>query len=148
MKSYARGNLGKDENIIHESKISIIPLISYIIPVIIFAIAMFIVQNIWFAIISVAIIFLCIVDLIKAIIGILTTELVVTNKRVIGKTGLINTKTLEAPLDKITTVSIKKGLLGHIFNYGTVNINVFSDKYDYNFIEKPELLKNELMKLV
>jgi len=50
----------------------------------------------------------------------MTSEFAVTNKRVIVKVGLINRHTLELVLTKIETVGVDQGVLGRIFNFGTI----------------------------
>ncbi len=50
----------------------------------------------------------------------MTSEFAVTNKRVIAKVGLINRHTLELVLAKIETVGVDQGVLGRIFNFGTI----------------------------
>ena len=62
-----------------------------------------------------------------AIVGIMhlirkTTEMAVTNRRVIRKHGLISRKTAELRLAKVETVSVAQGIIGRIFNYGNVVI--------------------------
>jgi uncharacterized membrane protein YdbT with pleckstrin-like domain len=49
-----------------------------------------------------------------------TSEFAVTNKRVIFKVGLINRHTLELVLAKLETIGVEQGILGRIFNYGTI----------------------------
>ncbi len=49
-------------------------------------------------------------------------EFVVTNKRLICKTGLISRKTLEMNLNKIETVNVDQSILGRLFGYGTITI--------------------------
>ncbi len=49
-----------------------------------------------------------------------TTELAVTNKRVIVKKGLIRRDTVELNIQKIESVRVEQGLLARMFNYGTV----------------------------
>ncbi|WP_373188301.1 PH domain-containing protein [Halopseudomonas sp.] len=46
----------------------------------------------------------------------------VTNKRVILKYGIISRKTEEMKLQSIETVEIDQGILGRMFNFGTVKI--------------------------
>ena len=48
------------------------------------------------------------------------TELGITSKRVIVKTGLLSSNTKESTLDKVQNVSCRQPLLGKLFNYGTV----------------------------
>ena len=51
-----------------------------------------------------------------------TTEMAVTSKRVIMKRGWISRKTIELNLNKIENLGIEQGLLGRLFNYGTVTV--------------------------
>ena len=50
------------------------------------------------------------------------TEIAVTNRRVIYKTGLIRRHTTESNMDKIESVDVDQSVLGRMFNYGTVTI--------------------------
>jgi uncharacterized membrane protein YdbT with pleckstrin-like domain len=61
--------------------------------------------------------------LVKALISKITTELVVTNKRVIAKVGLIRRDTIELNHSKVESYQIKQPILGRILGYGTVIIN-------------------------
>ncbi len=49
-----------------------------------------------------------------------TTELGITNKRIIAKTGLIMRNSVELNLDRVESIRVEQGILGRIFNYGTV----------------------------
>jgi len=60
--------------------------------------------------------------LLKAFIERRTTELVVTNRRVIAKTGLIRRKTWEINAAKVEGVEVEQGILGRILGYGTVHV--------------------------
>ena len=51
-----------------------------------------------------------------------TSEFVITNKRIIIKTGFISRKTLEMNLNKIESVNVDQGILGRILGYGTITI--------------------------
>jgi uncharacterized membrane protein YdbT with pleckstrin-like domain len=52
----------------------------------------------------------------------LGTEIVVTDKRVIHKTGWISRRTEEINITKVETVEVFQGILGRILGYGTVLI--------------------------
>ena len=55
--------------------------------------------------------------------GLLTrnaTEMAVTNKRVVIKTGLVTRKTVELLLSKIESIGVNESLWGRILGYGTV----------------------------
>lgn len=49
-----------------------------------------------------------------------TTELAITNKRVIAKFGLISRATIEINLQKIESIQVRQGILGRIFNFGSI----------------------------
>jgi membrane protein YdbS with pleckstrin-like domain len=50
------------------------------------------------------------------------TEIVVTNKRVIYKRGVLSRYTVEMHTSKIETVDVDQGILGRLLGYGTVEV--------------------------
>ena len=50
------------------------------------------------------------------------TEMGVTNKRVIQKTGIVSRHSEEMKLSSIETVEIEQGILGRILGFGTVKV--------------------------
>lgn len=52
-----------------------------------------------------------------------TTELAITNKRVIAKTGLIQRRTIEMFLEKIESIQVDQSVMGRMFNFGSVIIS-------------------------
>lgn len=60
--------------------------------------------------------------LVYAYLKIRSTEMGITNKRVIRKSGVIMRDTDEIRLSKIESVSVKQGVLGRMFDYGDVVI--------------------------
>lgn len=52
----------------------------------------------------------------------ITSEFVITNRRVIIKVGFIRRKTLEMNLEKIESVKVDQGIMARILGYGTVTI--------------------------
>src|SRR6201996_3752508 len=52
----------------------------------------------------------------------LTTEVAVTNKRIISKRGFISRYTIEMHLDKVESVDVDQSILGRIFGYGDILI--------------------------
>jgi uncharacterized membrane protein YdbT with pleckstrin-like domain len=51
-----------------------------------------------------------------------TTEIAVTNRRIIYKRGFISRRTIEMNMDKVESVDVVQSVLGRIFNFGTVII--------------------------
>lgn len=52
-----------------------------------------------------------------------TTEIAVTDRRVLYKTGFVSRKTREMHMDKIVSIDVDQGILGRMFNYGDITIN-------------------------
>jgi len=51
-----------------------------------------------------------------------STEIAITNKRVIAKSGFITRNTIELNLPKIESVQVEQNLPGRMFDYGTIII--------------------------
>lgn len=51
-----------------------------------------------------------------------TTELAITNKRVIAKFGFISRHTVEMNISKVESIQVTQGILGRIFDFGTLII--------------------------
>lgn len=56
----------------------------------------------------------------KAALTIATTELALTNKRVIAKFGFIRRTTVELRLEKVESIGVNQGILGRLLGYGSV----------------------------
>jgi uncharacterized membrane protein YdbT with pleckstrin-like domain len=92
MGNYVESNLTKDEKIVYEAKFH------------------------WFIFISFKIV------LFLPIIDFLTSEFVITNKRIIMKVGLISRRTMEINISKVESVNVDQGVLGRVLGYGTISI--------------------------
>lgn len=57
-----------------------------------------------------------------AALAVKTSELVITDRRVLIKAGFIQRQTFEMFISKIESVAVTQGMLGRFFNYGTVEI--------------------------
>ncbi len=107
MGSYVEGTLIKDEKIIYEGKTSIWSLLPLIV-----------LGFIFIGIFGIGILFW-----IAAALRYITTELAFTNKRVIAKFGFISRRTIELNLTKVESVQVNQGILGRVFNFGTLVIS-------------------------
>ena len=52
-----------------------------------------------------------------------TTELAVTNRRVIAKFGFISRRTVELNITKVESVQVDQSALGRLFDFGTLVIS-------------------------
>lgn len=59
-----------------------------------------------------------------------STELVITDKRLIVKYGLVSTQSIEIRFSKIETVRVSQGLVGKMFNYGDIVVTGTGSTFD------------------
>lgn len=52
-----------------------------------------------------------------------STELAITNKRVIAKFGFIQRNTIEINISKVESVQVEQGIAGRVFDFGTLIIS-------------------------
>jgi len=72
------------------------------------------------AIIGFILVLLGALSLLRASIARWTTEIAVTNRRVILKHGLIRRDTIEINMPQVESVDVRQSILGRLLNYGTV----------------------------
>jgi hypothetical protein len=63
------------------------------------------------------------ISLIKAAVTFFTTECVLTDKRVLAKTGFIRRDSVELLLKKVEGLQVNQSILGRIFNFGTISVS-------------------------
>ena len=107
MASYIEGALIKDEKVIYTGHVSLWSLAPLI----------------FFGFVGLAFFGLGLILWIIAFIRYKTTEMAFTNKRVIAKFGFISRQTIELNISKVESIQVNQGILGRIFNYGTLIVS-------------------------
>lgn len=107
MGSFVQGTLSKDEKIIVEASVSKWALLPAILV----------------GVLTIPLFGLGIIIILSAVFTYISTELAVTNKRVVAKTGLIRRSTIELNLSKIESIQVHQGIFGRIFNYGSLIVS-------------------------
>ena len=107
MASYINNTLLDSEKVIYEGKVSLWSILHLIV----------------FGIIGLFLFGLGIILLIMAFIRYKSTEVAYTNKRVIAKFGFIRRETVELNITKVESMQVTQGVLGRIFNFGTLTIS-------------------------
>ena len=90
---------------------------------------------------------LLLIPTIKAIIATVqffNIDLAITNKRIVGKVGVLNTSALDAPLNKIQNVSVNQPFFGKIFNYGDITIQTASGHFRFYAIKNANEFKSDV----
>jgi uncharacterized membrane protein YdbT with pleckstrin-like domain len=64
-----------------------------------------------------------VVFLVIAWVRVRSTELAITNRRVIAKFGFVKRHTVEINLDKVEALKVEQGLWGRFLNFGTIFIS-------------------------
>ena len=78
-----------------------------------------------------------------------TTELALTNKRVIAKSGIIRRNVIDVSLSKVEGVTYRQGIIGRIFGYGSILVRGTGvGQVPVGFIAKPEQFKHEVGRLL
>ena len=91
------------------------------------------------------ILFIWLVFPIIGLIKLLFVEYVLTNKRVVVKTGVISRNTDEMRLTKAETVEVKQSVLGRIFGYGKVIITGTGiSNVVFSFVSNPLQVKKDI----
>ncbi len=111
MASYIEESLTKGEKVIYDGKISLWSLVPYIF----FGLITLMIPNLY----GMGLILFWAL----AIIRYTTTELTVTNKRIVAKSGFISRQTMELNLSRAESIQVKQDVLGRIFNYGSLIIS-------------------------
>lgn len=104
MASYVERSLAREEEVIYQGKVSIWSLVP-----------MLLLGLILLAFYGLGLLFWA-----TAAIRYLTTELAITNKRVIAKFGIISRSTIEINLQKIESIQVRQSLLARLFNFGSI----------------------------
>jgi len=68
------------------------------------------------------VILLWIVMVARQVFRVLTTEIAITDRRVMSKTGLLRTEVKVTPLDKVNNVNVKQSLFGNMLDYGDIEV--------------------------
>lgn len=77
-----------------------------------------------------------------------SSELVITDRRVLIKTGIVRRQTAEMFVSKVESIAVDQGVLGRVFDYGTVRIRGtggFEEAFES--IAKPLLFRNWVQRL-
>ena len=125
---YAEENLMPGEQIMYKAQLHwalfIGPVVGFILAVLLFMIS-FSSQDSSFPFLRflAGLIFLsAILSGLSAIVSYVTTEFVLTDKRIIAKTGLVRRRSVELLLNKVESIGVNQPIMGRILDYGTITV--------------------------
>jgi uncharacterized membrane protein YdbT with pleckstrin-like domain len=80
--------------------------------------------------------------LIRTAIEFVTSEMALTDKRMIGKSGLIRRDSLDVRNAFVTGLTVNQSIFGRILDYGTVVIKGRGGDVGFKYIKQPQKLRN------
>ena len=126
MASYVETIIGPGENIVHVGRVSLLTILSSLLGgTLLFAVSIGLLllsvgsPDIMRALAGIAAA-LGVLVIVVAIVRRNSTELAVTNRRVIAKFGLIARRTVEMNLAKIESVRVEQSVMGRLFGFGSL----------------------------
>ena len=123
--SYVQSILGQDEQVLLLAKMH---WVNYIRAIVLAVLALLVAG---FGVVAITVIafvvaglllVLALIAFVRIYLNVSSTELAVTNQRVIYKTGMLKRHTMEQQLNRIDSVSVDQTYLGRVLGFGEVDI--------------------------
>ncbi|MFA4995057.1 MAG: PH domain-containing protein [Bdellovibrionales bacterium] len=87
--------------------------------------------------------------LLGAVVRQSSTELAITNKRLIAKYGFISRATFEIMINRVTGVNFEQTIMGRVFGYGTVLVHgTGGDVSPFDGVSNPQGFQHALMDIL
>jgi len=125
--SYVRRVLQPGETLLDEAKISWVTylpgLLILLLAVVVYVVVTFVFHLMtWGSVAGLILLLLALWFLGSAWFSRWTTEIAVTDRRIILKRGFISRDTIEMSVEKVESVDVNQSLLGRLLNYGDVTV--------------------------
>lgn len=107
------------------------------------------VGNVLFWVVSVPVVLVAWIALVAGqIVRIISTEVAITDRRVMSKTGVMRTEVKTTPLDKVNNVNVTRSFAGNLLDYGDIEITTATADSNDNHLVKaladPDGFRNTL----
>lgn len=130
--SYVDQNLMNGENVIHRTKIHWSIFIPSIL-ILLVGIVLLSINYLGYIVIGFGLL-----NILVVFLNYSSAEFAVTNKRVVIKVGFVKRHSLETLLSKVEGIQVSQGLIGRIFNFGTIAVTgTGGSRERFSRIEKP-----------
>jgi uncharacterized membrane protein YdbT with pleckstrin-like domain len=94
-------------------------------------------------------VFCSLILIVRAISNVVTTELAVTNKRVIGTVGVFRRVSIDIPLARLESISINQDIIGRVFGFGSLSIHgIGGNNVTVSHIKSPLSFRRVVMNLL
>jgi uncharacterized membrane protein YdbT with pleckstrin-like domain len=122
MGSYVEGQLIPGEEVRQAANVSYMSQLGWFLVALFLIAALLLVPHAALAIVSLVVIPLALVIVLVAVIRVRSVQLVITNKKVLGKRGVFSRQTIDIPLQKVESIKVDQSVAGRLFGYGDVQI--------------------------
>lgn len=137
--SFIKNNLANGEEIIvtaHVSWYSQFDLI--VLGVAVYLLGLMFNSGLWVSIVGISIVAV-------AAINVYSTELALTNRRIIAKTGIIRRNTIELKATRVESLEVEQSVAGRILDYGSITIaGVGGSQAPIKYISKPLVFRQSV----
>jgi uncharacterized membrane protein YdbT with pleckstrin-like domain len=127
--SYIKRNLQPGESVVYETKIHWIVYGRAIVAAALTATACYFWLHPWrpemavvFEGVAVLFLFVTLLEWLRGLIRRMATELAITDRRIIVKSGIIRRRTYEMNRSKVESVAVVQGIVGRLLDYGSIII--------------------------
>ena len=129
-----------NEHEVFRARESNVPVFLRAIPIIVIGIVVAVIVDLnghsdWILWVVLATVVVTLIACVPHLIGNLATDVVVTERRLYYRRGIINIKDHVTELSNISDVSIDPTVFGRIFNYADVKIQTIAGEEDFDFRE-------------
>jgi uncharacterized membrane protein YdbT with pleckstrin-like domain len=97
------------------------------------------------------VLFVWVVLVARQVVRVLTTEIAITDRRVMSKTGVLRTEVKTTPLDKVNNVNVSQSLFGNTLDYGDIEVTTAtaesSDNHAIKSLAHPDRFRNTLTEI-
>jgi uncharacterized membrane protein YdbT with pleckstrin-like domain len=126
--SYVQKVLQQGERVVYETRLSwamYIPGLLLLLAAIVFIVFTHVVftTTLWADIISIVLIVIALFLIAQEWFERWTTEIAITDRRVIFKRGFIRRDTIEMAVEKVESVDVNQSLLGRLFDFGDITVH-------------------------
>ncbi|HEX9094093.1 MAG TPA: PH domain-containing protein [Coriobacteriia bacterium] len=87
---------------------------------------------------------------VRQIMRVLSTEIAITDQRVMSKAGVFRTEVKTTPLDKVNNVNVSQSFFGNMLDYGDIEVTTATaeenDNHSIRALAHPDKFRNTLTK--
>ncbi|OCH01443.1 hypothetical protein A6D98_19470 [Aliivibrio fischeri] len=145
ISTFLSEQLQLNEKVRFTATISKAPLLAYLIGTIFFSIILSQFGFFGYSLIA-CLILSTLVQYIVYFVHSISAEFLITDQRIMGKTGFISRNTFEIPLEQGEGIMVKQTLLGRMLNYGTIfTSGTGSSAVVMMFVEDPFIVRKKVL---